>query len=314
METILLGRDGIKLWFRHLEPGDEPITSVDEYLAARRRYDELSSRIDYVQMEMKKYWSVGKEVPQELSDEYDVLDRQDMPVMQEFFRRLPCVLVSRCPYCAREIWGAVGIFSLIDEFWYSIYSDGQEEAIEESHCEHLFCIDGALGLNGHQPAEVKKPNTMVLYDTLRMAAGVPFVKPRVLRLPTMVAVLHSFPVADKYTAYPVVYFAEQRPPQKEFCIGWARQEYVDRLEGGGGTFVGRRTDAQDYELEKWVEQGKLFWLDPTDDEHPLVHGPVEAFPYGNVPGRRNPYIIKDGKVRNLRNPTTDGRPKVRLER
>lgn len=314
METILSGSGGVKLWFRWLLPGDEPITSVEEYLAARRRHDELDSRIRYLQLEMSKYWSVGKEIPQELSDEYDVLQPQGMPVMQEFFRRQPYVLVSRCPYCAREIWSPVGIFSLVDSFWYRQDSDGRDDAIEESRCEHLFCIDGALNLNGHRPVEVRKPNTMVLYDTLRMAAEVPFVKPRVLSLPTMVAVLHSFPVADRYTAYPVVYFAERRPPQKEFCIGWARREYVAAAENVGAVFIGRRTDAQDYELEKWVRQGRLFWLDPKDDDHPLVRGPLEAFPYGGVAGRRHPYAIHNGKVYGFRNPTKDKKPDIYLER
>jgi hypothetical protein len=78
-------------------------------------------------------------------------------------------------------------------------------------------------------------------------------------------------------------------------------------------FIGRRTDAQDYELEKWVKRDKLFWLDPADDEHPLVRGPVEAFPFGNVAGRRHPYIIEDGTVRDLPNPVKDEKPKNRVE-
>jgi len=290
----------MKLDFRGLLPGEE-------------RYDELSSQLRALQLKMKKYQEEGQEPPRELFDEFDCLDRQESQAMYEFLRRRPLVLVSRCPYCAKATWVKVGVFSLLDRFWYHVYSDGREEVSEDSLCKHLFCLDGALSLNGHRPTEAIAPIT-VTNDTIRMAAEAPFVKPRVLNLPTMVAVMHSFPVADKYTAYPIVYFAERQPPQEEFCIGWARQEYVDHLEGGKPVvFIGRRTDAQDYELRKWVEQGKLLWLDPTGDEQ-LIRGPVEAFPYNDVLGRRNPYTIKGGKVRNLRSPTTDGRPKVRLER
>lgn len=304
----------MKLDYQDLLPDENPITSVAEYLVARQRYDELSVRLRALQLEMKKYRDEGEEPPRELFDEFDRLGQQENQAMYGFLRRKPLVLVSRCPYCMRAILVKVGVFSLLDRFWYHVYSDGREEVSEDSLCKHLFCLDGALNLSGHQPAEAIAPIT-VSNNTIWMAAEVPFVKPRVLNLPTVVAVIHSFPVADKYTAYPIVYFAEKQPSQEEFCIGWARQEYVDHLEGDKPIiFVGRRTDAQDYELGKWVEQGKLLWLDPTDDEHPLVRGPVGAFPYGNLPGRRNPYTIKDGKVRNLRNPTTDGRPKVRLER
>jgi hypothetical protein len=304
----------MKLDFQDLLPGEEPITSVAEYLAARRRYDELSSRLNALQLEMREWWSEGKEVPKELSDEYHLLEPQKRHVKYGFFRRQPRVLVSRCPYCAQAVWVKVGVFSLVDEFWYREDSDGRDDVPKDSRCSHLFCLDGALNLNGHRPTEAIAPITVVTNTTIKMAAQVPFVKPRVLDLPTMVAVIHSFPVADKYTAYPIVYFAEQQPSQEEFCIGWARQEYVDHLEGGKPiVFIGRRTDAQDYELRKWVEQGKLLWLDPTGDEQ-LIRGPVEAFPYNDVLGRRNPYTIKGGKVRNLRSPTTDGRPKVRLER
>ncbi len=109
-----------------------------------------------------------------------------------------------------------------------------------------------------------------------MAAEVPFVKPRGLSLPGMVAVIHSLPVAERYTAYPIVYFTEQQPPQREFCIPWARIEYVARDRNHPEvTITGRRSDDQDYDLVRWIEQGKLYWLDPENEER-LVRQPVGA--------------------------------------
>jgi hypothetical protein len=235
--------------------------------------------------------------------------------MYEFARRKPLVLISRCPYCEAPIWTKVGVFSLIDKFWYFEDDCGRDWVLDEFPCPHLFCVDGALNLNGHVPEEVQSPGPNPLNDAIWMAAEVPFVKPRVLKMRTMVAVVNSFPVAEKYTAYPIAYFTKRQPAREKFCIGWARQAYFDRYEPREAktVFTGRREDVQDYELGKWVERKKLFWLDPDDEEHPLVRGPVEAFPYGNVQGRRNPYTIKAGRVHDRPNPTEDTKPTFKYE-
>lgn len=305
----------MKLKYENLVPGDKPIASVEDYLAVRERFAELALQLRTLQLEMKKHRDQGREPPRKLFDQFDILESQDRQVHRDFIRRKPYVLISRCPYCGMAIWAKVGVFSLVDEFWYREDSDGRDDVAERFRCRHLFCLDGGLNLNGYQPTEAHAPIT-VTNDTIPMAAEVPFVKPRVLTLPTMLAVVHSFPVADKYTAYPIIYFAEVQPPQQEFCIGWARQEYVDhyRPTGQGVVMIGRRTDAQDYELDKWVRQGKLFWLDPGDEEHPLVRGPAEAFPYRNIAGRRHPYLIKEGRVQDLSDPPHDSKPEIRLER
>jgi hypothetical protein len=304
----------VKFDFPHLLPGDKPITLVEEYLAARHPYDQLNLQIRAIQLKMKRLRDQGKTPASQLFDELNILRRQEDQVSLDFFRRLPYILISRCPYCDKAIWMKVGLFSLVHEFWYRVDSDGREEVPEAHRCPHLFCVDGALNLNGHSPTDAKAPITTT-NKTISMAAEVPFVKPRVLNLPTMVAVIHNLPVADKYTAYPIVYFAQQQPPQDSYCIGWARIEYVDhhRASPPGVVIIGKRSDAQDYELAKWVQGRKLFWLDPTDEEHPLVRGPAGAFPYNKIPGRRNPYLIKDGQVSNLPNPTKDSKPKNRLE-
>jgi hypothetical protein len=304
----------MKLEYPYLLAGDQPITSVADYLSARRQFDDLRQKLDAVQLEMKRQRDQGKRPAVKLSQDFDILHQQVGEVRLNFIRRKPNVLISRCPFCRKSIWMKVGIFSLVDEFWYRLESDGREEVIKESRCSHLFCVDGALNLNGHQPSEAKAPLT-VTNNTIKMAAEVPFIKPRVLNLRTIVAVVHSFPVADKYTAYPIVYFAKRQPPQEEYCLAWARQYYSahHKASGQGVVLTGKRTDAQDYELEKWVQRKKLFWLDPADDEHPLVRKPVEAFPYNNVPGRRNPYLMKDGQVTDLPNPTQDSEPENHLE-
>lgn len=309
----------MKLDFPDLLPGEEPISSIAQYLEMRNRYDQLHLQADNLRVRIKREENQGikDEELDVLLERLTSLEEEEDELMYEMARRLPSVMISRCPYCQISVWMGVGIFSLRDEFWYHTYSNGKEEVSEDSLCPHLFCVDGALNLNGHQPNEAVVPATIVTNDRITMAAEVLFVKPRLLKLPGMVAVIHSFPIAGKYTAYPVVYFAEQQPNHTEFGIGWARIEHVDsagiRGPGGGSVVItGRRSDKQDYELEKWVERDKLFWLGPEQEDCPLVHNPVSAFPYSNLPGRRHPYYIKEGQVYDLPDPV-ESEPEIRGE-
>jgi len=282
---------------RFFEAVEHPITTVAEYLEVRLSYEAL----------LEKYrrrsgpWNAAAEQ----------LEREERWAYFDMRRRLPYVLVSRCPYCATPIWREAGIFfHLRDEAWY-LKADNGRDVHQTSLCPHLFCVDGALNLNGHQPSEAtgsSNPGKRII-----LAAEVPFVKPRVLNLPTMVAVVHSLPVADRYTAYTVTYFCTQHPPQREFCISWARSEYFDRdQELSGGTYTGRRSDVQEYDLRPWIERGRLYWLGPDEEDCPVVRGSVADSPYHDVPGRRHPYFINNGKIRDRPDPK-GGRPRIKTE-
>jgi len=223
---------------------------------------------------------------------------------------LPYVLVAICPFTKKSIWYKTGLFSLRDAFWYSQHSNGRVVA-PESESPHLFCVDGALSLNGHQPTETK--NIRFVHKQITMAAEVPFIKPRVLSIPTMLAVIHSFPIAEKYTAYTTTYFAKELPKQDDFCVPWAKEMYVDFWDKSREvTYTGKREDAQEYDLAPWLAQKKIMWLDPNTEDRLLTIDDA-PFPYHNVPGRKHPYIIENGQVIDLPNPI-QGEAKFDLER
>ena len=126
-----------------------------------------------------------------------------------------------------------------------------------------------------------------------MASEIPFVKPRLLELGNVIAMIHRLPqkIAGKYTGYPIVYFGDPRPPLSEGSLGWARTEYYN--EDGLWNIV---YDVQDYDLEKWIAAGKVCWLDPDDPEHPLVCGSPASYPFKDVQGQQGTYVIQDGQV------------------
>lgn len=303
----------MKLQFPRLTPHQEPIDSVEKYLLARQIYDGINEDILNLQLAIKQVRQQGKVPDPSQFEKLDELTVRKREVRSDFFTRQPNVLISICPYCHTFIWMGVGIFSLRDEFWYRIYSNGREEVTTSSQCEHLFCVDGALNLNNHNPTEVYAPIT-ASRNYIYMGAEVPFIKPRLLSLPTMIAVIHSFPVADIYTAYPVVYYTEQHPSQEKFSLGWGRTEYVDSYQSDKSvTFSGKRSDVQEYHLQKWIIQKKVLWVEP-ESETTLCGGDNISFPYDNLLGYRNPYAIENGRRKSLKSPKTNSKPIIHLER
>jgi len=276
----------MKLNFPSLLPQQIGISTAAAYQA--KRHELLESRQAWQQLQ-----AAGDARWLQLATEQRKLTYEFMA------RLLPQVLISQCPYCNKQIWQQVGIFSLRDDFWYYEASSGRDVS-EDSLCPHLFCVDGALNLNGHEPVDAVGGS--YIRQKITMAAEVPFIKPRVLNLPTMIAVIHAIPVAEYYTAYPIVYFAKQQPPQAEFCIPWAREELVARDEVvGEGTFSGQRADAQVYDLTEWLARGKVRWLDP-ETEAAVKVGQIQDFPYKNVIGRQHPYRLEHGQIYDLPDP------------
>ncbi len=137
-----------------------------------------------------------------------------------------------------------------------------------------------------------------------MAAGVPFVIPRLLKL-GLTTVLHAIPVAEKYTAYPITYFTQRPVPEhKHFCIPWGSERFSGFHPHRNGShigFTGKRVDIQEYDLAESLLTRQLKWLDPQTQSR-LISLETENYPYEGVNGRRHPYKIENGIVQNLPNP------------
>lgn len=217
-------------------------------------------------------------------------------------RLRPLVKTAICPYCQTEVWQKVGLFSLADEMWYYHESNGVDVA-RQFICDHLFCIAGALTLNGRQPTEqYASPTAYGRY--LRMAAGVPFVIPRLLNLGAT-AVIHAIPVADHYTAFPISYFAPTPIAEHQhFIIPWRAERFSGMHPHRSGRYIGftgTRSDKQEYDLTAAIAAKQLYWLDPHTGSE-LITAAVDAFPYYGVNGRHHPYIIEEGQVKDLPDP------------
>lgn len=267
----------------------KPFSSLEEYQEHQHRRHALDEHIQYLsQLDLAQQRAAGHTL---LADELDhmkearIASQQQIEILDEYVSRLPAWLHARCPFCKQPVYWKIDPFDLNGDWWQWPYvpCDYQIPA-----CEHLFCVDGALNLEGLQPTEVQN-------GIVWMASEVPFVKPRLLEeVGNVVAVIHRLPqkIAGKYTGYPIVYFGNPRPPRSEGSLGWARTEHHD---DNGKWLV--TYDKQDYRLDKWIARGKVHWLDPNDPDYPLVNSPLKAFPFQNIQGRRRPYKIHKGQVR-----------------
>lgn len=282
--------------YPHLHSGDKPIETVTEYEEALAEYRKFETTKSFLSKEEQmNFWKKEIELRGKL-----------------VYSRCPVVLVAICPFCDKKIYANLksGVFSLDENFWLLDYDDAKN-AYHETICTHLFAIDGALHLqNNPPPAKLKGFKSMRCKIT--MAAEVPFVKPRILNKDGVIAVIHSVSIAGKYIGYPVSYFTKEKIPQSDFCIGWARQEYADHLDGiSNATFSGKRTDIQDYDLNPWVKKERLFWLEENADTIHLIKE-ENRFPYSSIQGRKHPYIIENGVITDLPNPKEEP-PKTEIE-
>ena len=296
-----------------------PINTVAEYQEFEERIHELRRYNDEVYgAEIRRQKEAGKQPDRRLYEESEKIKQQVREIDSEINRRTPFVLASRCPYCDCPIYQKVAIFSLKASFWHmhsgsryfwvwtgESYNPGY--VYGQYLCPHLFCIDGALNLHGHTP-DAQSPR---YGGTIHMAAEVPFVKPRVLELPTMLGVMNSFPIMEKYTAYTIGYFTQEQPHYRDFCIPWHCTEWDSTGEPQRKLLqVGKREDIQDYDLLPWVERGKLSWINPISTR--VKGAPPDQFPYLGIEGRRHPYRIEESEVIDLPSPQ-GGPPVIRTE-
>jgi hypothetical protein len=120
---------------------------------------------------------------------------------------------------------------------------------------------------------------------------VPFVIPRILEVEGMRAVISQVPIGP-HRGYAIVYFAEDPPETLERFNTWGAGSYETFA---GWDSVVEDAESLDFELEPWVESGKLLWIAPGDKRLEL-RGEAEACPYFGLEGRRSFIRIQAGEV------------------
>ena len=155
----------------------------------------------------------------------------------------------------------------------------------QAKCNHVVIISLMVNLNGIQPDDVSQ--------TVWLGSERPFIMPPVLKLDQTYAVIHAIPIGryddvqsqPHYSAYFVSYFTNAN--KNEF-------DKVMQPAYEGHTCVPHSW--ADYELVKWVNSGKLYWLDRSDPEMSLRNQPISEFPYSHIKGGEGIWIIRNGSM------------------
>jgi hypothetical protein len=187
-----------------------------------------------------------------------------------YYAGLPRLVMSCCPFDGKPLvrtFDPVGF----DGLWWE--PDVSPE--ETPTCPHFCVLGGAVNYQGLSP---RAGNEQIF-----PGPEIPFVYPRLLALPGVVAVISSLPMENGYLAYPIAYFAERRPPGEQLVAGWRHRhhEWRDQLGKYGSRY---ENDKWDFDLRPWLQQNKVLWTPPGSDRTVLSNEPWDHCPYLDVPG------------------------------
>ena len=230
------------------------------------------------------------------TEELRALNGEFEQVRAAYYDGLPVIAVARCPFCGEIILMAMDGFGL-DGPWWDVFG---QAGVGDAACRHHLVTVGALDV----------PETVAQLSTGEIQPGpaVPFVVPRLMVLPGMVCVLHATTrAAEGATAYLMTYFSDPPVAGEDGHQPWLRTQYWYH-DDDGNLMWNTRNDAWDFDLAPWLEHQppKLLWIPPDDADMALRPDAVETCPYLDLPGRRHPVSIRDGRIHDL--PLPDGTP------
>jgi hypothetical protein len=217
--------------------------------------------------------------------ERSIIEEAYFRVAAEYADRLPRVPMSVCPHTGDifrksfDPWG-------VDGFWW--HKDREVDIEEPVPPPTRKVLLGALHFHGRTPKEAA--------ESVLPGPEVPFVVPRLLELPGMVAVISSLKMHTGDTAYPIAYFSTETIEHPYLHQFWLDEDYWFEQDGKSGWLIAN--DIWDFDLEPWIRRGKLRWTDIEGDTMKLVEPKAGNCPFINLPGDRQPQSVGGG-VREL---------------
>lgn len=250
---------------------------------------------------ISRYWRVYRQTAWPIRDTLTPDERvaayeAEEALLREYAERLPYVSISRCPICGTVLEYVVDVMGLDGPWWESLDT---VEYPEPQGCEHFNVLLGAVDFHGRPPVEARE------LDEILPGPGVPYVIPDLLQLPGMQAVVSSFPDGMGDTCYAMAYFAPQRFHGALLHQPWLRQR--QEVYDENGSYEGWRVGGNkwDFDLGPWLERQSLLWIAPGDLSSLIVRKDSPC-PYENLPGVRQPQIIRKGDLSLLPLPTGEG--------
>lgn len=203
-------------------------------------------------------------------------------ILGEYGDRLPRVAMGVCPITRQPLLSSFDPYGLDGPWW---WKDRPFEIDEAKPPPTFRVLLGALALRGRIPEEVG--------DEVIPGPGVPFVVPRLMALPGMVAVISSLELATGDTAYPVSYWSTMEIAAEDLHQPWLRpQQWIDGDDGSQSWMIAN--DPWDFDLSAWIAADKLLWIDPGGKDV-VGRASGRACPYADLQGDRLPQSLAGGE-------------------
>src|SRR5262245_37195581 len=231
-------------------------------------------------------------------DQRKALVAEGDKILDEYINGLPKIPIGGCPFNGEMTVKGMDVFGLDGKWWYKNCPD-----IQAIGCPHYITFLGALNLNGNPPEGC---STRAI-DEIQPGPDAPFVVPRLLNLDGISCTISSRKmVDDKFTAYFMAYYSQKPIGAHQSHQQWLHASIAFTGKAGQPNWHSA-TDVWDFDLDAWRKKpGKIFWSAPDDPTVALHPGTDSAFPYANLPGKRLPQVIRQGRVAYL--PLPDGSP------
>jgi hypothetical protein len=211
---------------------------------------------------------------------------------EEYRAGLPVVVMSTCPYCGRPLERTFDPFDLDGEWWKGIRPAGPEP------CSHYAFLKGAVHVGSARPPNCPE-------DGVALAGPeMPYVIPKLLEQPTVVAVIGELPMEPGWTAYPIAYFATQRPPPRGLSGDWALASYNYKDPLTGQSQFRMANEKWDFDLAPWIARDKLRWCTPGSSNRALADAKKDRCPYLGLPGQQRQLRLEPGGAQRI--PPPDG--------
>jgi hypothetical protein len=201
---------------------------------------------------------------------------------------LPDVAVSRCPHTGELLSWAMDTIELDGWFW-----NYEAQVRRDGYLPRTFlALAGAMRL--FEPL-IQAPFLAV------PGPGVPYVVPRILDQTDTFAVISQLPVGP-HVGWPIAYFGPRQPALR-LVNDWGSNRY-DSYDHAGNWLGWSQTPLEeicddaydfDFELEPWIDSGRLRWIAPDDETLSIQHG-LAGCPYIGLEGPREFARIEEGEL------------------
>lgn len=202
---------------------------------------------------------------------------------KDYFDALPQVIMGCCPFDGKLLSRSFDPFGFDGPWWRS------DTVLDEAPpCRHFCLTTGAVTIGD---AEVQGGD----FDA-HIGPGAPYLIPRLLALPGMVAVIGRLKMDNGCTAYPISYFAEVRPSHELLGPEWRRNYFVYTDPAGEHRWRLPK-DHWDFELLEAIKSRKARWCPPESDNTWINQSDAYSCPYVGLPGERRPLVVTGSQVR-----------------